>query len=347
MRRTAVGLRFHVAIGLLPLAAGMRPVGGQPIDRPVSSEVGQAAAGFDRAYAAGKFTEALEHALRLAELHAGLGTPEYNVACVYARLGNNDEAIGWLERAIRAGYDDPAKIANDADLASIRHSSRFQELLARAKEQAAQKSVVYFAEGFEPDKPVPLIVVLHNFGGNARSAMNLWREAADEAGAVLVAPKAPKSINPAQQRWTTPGQTEKTVLEQINHLRARYQNISADRIILAGLGQGGEMGYHLALKHPELFRGVISAAGHLSEEAAGLIGGPGVQKLRAYIMVGEEDREADNCRQAAEVLRAAGMAVELRVFPGLDRFFPEDRVAEQGRAIAFVLGESGNRQAGR
>ncbi|HUU83827.1 MAG TPA: PHB depolymerase family esterase [Phycisphaerae bacterium] len=340
MRRTAGLCSFRSIVFLLLGAAVVRPAQGQPIDRPISPEVRQAAAGFERAYASGEFAEALEHALRLVELHPGSGTPEYNVACLFARLEKKDEAVEWLERAIDAGYDNPAKIADDADLTSVRQHARFQELLGRAKEQFGQRSAIYLPEGFSPQTPAPLIVLLHNFGGNARSVMNQWREAADEAGAVLLAPKAPKNINPAQARWTTPDETEPIVLQQIDELRARHGNIAADRIVLAGMGQGGDMAYVLALKHPDSFCGLVSVAGHLVPASVGLAEAPGVEKLRAYLLVGDQDREADNCRAAAETLRAAGIAVELRMLPDMDRFFPTDRTAQQRRAIAFVLGES-------
>lgn len=55
----------------------------------------------------------------------------YNVACTYSRLGDKDEAIELLDRALQQGYGHRAWLANDPDFTSLRDDPRFQELLDR------------------------------------------------------------------------------------------------------------------------------------------------------------------------------------------------------------------------
>ncbi len=53
-----------------------------------------------------------------------------NAACAFAKLGQPDEAMIWLEKAISAGFKDRASLEQDEDLASLRARPDFQALLA-------------------------------------------------------------------------------------------------------------------------------------------------------------------------------------------------------------------------
>jgi len=55
----------------------------------------------------------------------------YNVACCCARLHACGEALGWLGRALDAGWDDGAAIDRDEDLAPLRALDGFSALRAR------------------------------------------------------------------------------------------------------------------------------------------------------------------------------------------------------------------------
>ncbi|MGB3563820.1 MAG: tetratricopeptide repeat protein, partial [Thermoanaerobaculia bacterium] len=54
----------------------------------------------------------------------------YNVACVYAQLGEVDRAIDCLEQSITSGMGQKEWIENDPDLDPLREHDRFKELLA-------------------------------------------------------------------------------------------------------------------------------------------------------------------------------------------------------------------------
>jgi adenylate cyclase len=55
----------------------------------------------------------------------------YNVACTYSLLGETDEAIELLYRAIEQGYGHRAWLKHDPDLAPLRDDPRFQQMLDR------------------------------------------------------------------------------------------------------------------------------------------------------------------------------------------------------------------------
>jgi hypothetical protein len=53
----------------------------------------------------------------------------YNITCMYARLGNHEEALKHLERAVDKGYGNKAWMEHDSDLDLIRESPRFKAIL--------------------------------------------------------------------------------------------------------------------------------------------------------------------------------------------------------------------------
>ncbi|HET8666663.1 MAG TPA: protein kinase [Terriglobales bacterium] len=53
----------------------------------------------------------------------------YNVACVYALLGESDKAIDCLEKSITRGWEQHEWMEHDPDLASLRDHPRFQALI--------------------------------------------------------------------------------------------------------------------------------------------------------------------------------------------------------------------------
>jgi transcriptional regulator GlxA family with amidase domain len=65
---------------------------------------------------------------------AGVDHPErayYNLACVRALAGKNDQALDAIEAAIEAGWSDGRHLASDSDLQSLRALPRFQQLCRR------------------------------------------------------------------------------------------------------------------------------------------------------------------------------------------------------------------------
>jgi len=59
------------------------------------------------------------------------------VACVFATIGEVEEAIVFLARAALHGTVNAAWMRNDPDLAALRGDARFQALLRQLEEKGA------------------------------------------------------------------------------------------------------------------------------------------------------------------------------------------------------------------
>jgi TolA-binding protein len=63
------------------------------------------------------------------QIAVGTGGPAaYNVACGYALMGKTEEAIDWLEMAVKLGWQNWPHMKTDSDLDSLRKERRFQRI---------------------------------------------------------------------------------------------------------------------------------------------------------------------------------------------------------------------------
>lgn len=62
----------------------------------------------------------------------GQANDAFNVACSLGKLGNVEEALTWLEKALDAGLSDPKVLDTDADLAALRARPEFEALRTKA-----------------------------------------------------------------------------------------------------------------------------------------------------------------------------------------------------------------------
>jgi tetratricopeptide (TPR) repeat protein len=60
-------------------------------------------------------------------------TMRYDLACLHALLGNRDQALEFLDRAVASGFRDLALLREDKDLDSLRDDSRFRRIVERAE----------------------------------------------------------------------------------------------------------------------------------------------------------------------------------------------------------------------
>ncbi len=58
----------------------------------------------------------------------------YNLCCTYSLIKNNDKAIEYMAKAIKAGFDDYQNIEKDSDLYNIKKDARFNAVIKPIKE---------------------------------------------------------------------------------------------------------------------------------------------------------------------------------------------------------------------
>ena len=93
--------------------------------------------GANALYELGERTRVLEWASRALFMDPEEPSVLYNVACVYALLGETDTSIDCLGKAFGQGFGNKDGFENDPDFASVRGNPRFQGHLSADRAQSA------------------------------------------------------------------------------------------------------------------------------------------------------------------------------------------------------------------
>ncbi len=86
-------------------------------------------------HAQGQYAEAVEAWLKASKLGGNPAVP-YNLACAYARMGDNPKAFEWLEKWISSGSARPEAMESDPDLASLKGDPGFAAVQEKARRAA-------------------------------------------------------------------------------------------------------------------------------------------------------------------------------------------------------------------
>ena len=62
-----------------------------------------------------------------------LAEPYYKIAALHARRNQISESIAWLQKAVDKGFEDWDLLRIDSNMAAVRNSSYYRELLSRSK----------------------------------------------------------------------------------------------------------------------------------------------------------------------------------------------------------------------
>lgn len=305
---------------------------------------------FNLAYTNHDFIEAIRWGLKLEESRPNQPLQQYNLACVYALVGNDRTAFVWLRRSIDNRFRWPATIENDSDLSSLRENPLWAKILAavRANAKAYDNFVrkafslspplVALPSDYDPERPAPLIIALHGYGGRPNGYPAQWRPAAEKIGAILATPHGLQRLGEGYF-WGGIEEAEIIVKLTIEYVRQTHA-FDEESVVLTGFSQGGFMAMAIGARNPDLFAGIIPMAGGYRPE---IDAPPPVspESPRYFFMVGSRDEAKEQCRKAFEAFDAAGYTAKLRIYPGVGHTFPRLTNRELGKALKFVLNRGG------
>ncbi|MBZ0272552.1 alpha/beta fold hydrolase [bacterium] len=180
----------------------------------------------------------------------------------------------------------------------------------------------------------PLVVVLHGYGGDARSMGMLWSLQPGLAGATVVAPQAPEKKRGGRAVSTWDRVDENYVLAVIDEVVSRHA-IDASRIAVVGYSAGASMAIRLGLAHGDRFAAVVSIGGGLSMAAQGA-----GQGTRFLFVTGQRDERfsQDKFKHLFARLEKSGVKIERQVVPGADHAALYNRIDDAGAWLSGALG---------
>ncbi|MBY8949550.1 MULTISPECIES: alpha/beta hydrolase [unclassified Pseudomonas] len=188
----------------------------------------------------------------------------------------------------------------------------------------------------------PLVIFLHGFGSNEEDLFGI-KDALPSTWTYLSA-RAPTPVQPSGFRWftKTPGDGDydgvtadlqssaKLIKDFVGKATAKYHT-QPDRVFLVGFSQGAIMSYEVALRDPQLVRGIAALSGSvLPVLKAELKPDERLNKLAIFIGHGTLDQALPyaSATRANEVLVGLGLKPEFHGYPGMNHTVSEAEVQD-------------------
>ena len=234
-------------------------------------------------------------------------------------FGAIDPNLSWsraadLRRNVRETYAD---LQNDADLAPLPCvlGSTYREMIGLKPRTGISFVYVPKRTGWDPLKKQTAIVFLHGALGNFQAYWTRWKSFADKTGVAIVAPAF------GTGNWEKDGGLE--AIEQARKFCAAHPRIDEEKLVLAGISNGGTGVIQGGLADPGKWRGLLFLSPVLEKSAVesnAFADGWGGRK--ALIITGEQDKRttADYVRKAVSGMEAINMELEAHYLPDKDHF---------------------------
>ena len=194
-----------------------------------------------------------------------------------------------------------------------------------------RKPALFVPQGLDPNRPVPLVVLLHGAGGAATDIVPLMQGAAEAQKFLVLAPQSQDRTWDVIMGAYGP---DVGALARALELVFAAQAVDPGRIAVSGFSDGASYALSLGLANGELFGDVLAFSPGFMAPAT-LAGKP-----RIFMSHGVDDAvlPVDRCsRRIAPQLRNNGYNVDYREFPGPHVVPPEMVTA----ALERFLGRGG------
>jgi len=300
----------------------------------------------------GNWEKALGYYEKCVELIPNEPVSRFNVARMHARMGKDEAALAELKKSIDLGWCDEEALLKEPAFAGLVMMPEFKPLQDRARAVEGERILVHVPPKLDPSRPAPLIVALHSRGEGPHLHLPTWQAAADELGAVIVAPRAPKrGVTKLLNLWDSAAPREpgmamavdisaaQNIVEEAIKLAESKQKIDDRRIVLAGNSQGGQVALELLATQPERFAGVFTlGALYRSDPARDWKKAAARRRVRCVLLAGELELTArTQTEQAVRELKDAGIEVEYTELKGVGAEPPADLTRRQADGIKFLL----------
>jgi phospholipase/carboxylesterase len=184
----------------------------------------------------------------------------------------------------------------------------------------------FLPTGYEPNYAYPLIVLFHPHGGNDEQVLRLAPRIS-RRNCLYISLQGPVPLNTQNEEglaaygWGEPGEHDTAMADYLTKAvekTRREFHVHSERIYLAGIAEGAEVAYRMALRMPRAFAGVISINATVPRPAEGpLFRDDEVKDLRVLICHGAANEVVplEMARRDFLALYGAGADVLLSTYP--------------------------------
>lgn len=255
-------------------------------------------------------------------------------ACFLCLVGQADEAMYALAEALGQGYWwNGSMLANDDDLAHLRHRPAFAVLITECERRQA----VAEAEGAatlrlvvspESAPPYPLVIGLHGYGSNAEVALAEWSPMTGE-GWLVAALQSSQVADMDGYHWNDEARAIQDITFHLDELAQAYA-LDETRLMVGGFSNGSRTALRVTLTGAIKARYVVAIGGSLSDETLAALDWKHIREgnpPRILMMTGEHDSGIlERLQHQAEIFAAQGLDVTMQVIPTAGHVVPTDLI---------------------
>lgn len=328
------------------------------ITRPTRAQQSDWSRKFDAAWTKAQAAEAARNWSDAARLYADViellpdeSTSRVALARAQAHLNRLDDALANLALAVELGWNDDDQLRSDPAFTPLRDRPAFKQLIARIDQIEREPIVVYVPPRLDPTSPAPLILAFHGRGENPHYFIRTWKQAADDLGAVVAAPRAPHRVNKRLLNvWELQGGTNRRDASDIDldaarrltreaiDLAGKNARIDPKRIILTGYSQGGAVALDLLTDDPSRYAGALVQASLYKSLGADRWKKAATRaNPRVAIIAHQLDPLRPRSEDARTELVAAGIPVLFELVENVGHEPPADNPSRQAAAVRYIL----------
>jgi dienelactone hydrolase len=298
-------------------------------------------------YGEAKYTEAaeiLEWGLRQFPDH--IHANAYNLALMYAPLGELDKGVAALQYALDHGVwysrfelaiEALGPYSAHAGFAGIRAGCEAQRL--EAQKTAAMQFEVVTPEGYDPARRYPLFVALHGGDEDMAGFKPNWTSSILAREFIVLFVQSSQVLSMNGYDWEDAATTQRDVGQAYRQALAGYP-IDTDNVLIGGFSSGGGGALSVTLAGELPVKGFVILCPQVpdslnEEEVAGLI----QRGVRGTLLTTELDQRVEAQRGMVEHLRQAGCDVRFDVTPNEGHWFPSNLGELIDEAIRHIRGK--------
>jgi predicted esterase len=275
----------------------------------------------------------------------------YDLARYYSLAGAVESAFYWLQRAALEEGVDAAHAGEDPDLIPLRMDSRwlaFSGFLTECNTYSAaggpQDIVLILPKGYSKGPGIPVVVGLHDRGGNPKAFIGpAYQALADRLGVAFVGVSGALPRGKRSFAWSPDPAKNAARIDAALQGVADRLTVQPGRIVALGFAQGGQAAAEVAVRYPEKYAGavVLSPGGLDQPRPEAFQARPGTEK-QGYIVACGAKEHPDTVALTDEYalfLRRTGARVRQKAYEGVsEHALPPDYWEALPQWLGFILG---------
>ena len=194
-------------------------------------------------------------------------------------------------------------------------------LIKRTNQAKDHEYWMFVPENYDPNVAHGLVIWLHaagNGGKDADDVRNIWEDYCEKQHLILVGPKAEN-----ESGWVA-SETE-FIVKAARDVIAEY-TIDRQRVVVHGMGIGGQMAFYLGFNARDLVRGVATTSAVLATQPKDPVIN---QRLQFFIVAGGKDPLAKDISKGQKTLSEKKFPVMFREIPEMGKQYLDRKTLDE------------------